>query len=108
MYLKQYIDLARAKGAILVLMTPVARRSFNSDGTLKSGPGLHGEDFAYAKAVRQLAEEENCLLIDNFDYTKKTLEAITPEFADFLLALVPNALTGVWPSGYDNAYNNPD
>ena len=107
-YLKQYIDLARAKGAIPVLMTPVARRSFNVDGTLKSGPGLHGEDFAYAKAVRQLAEEENCLLIDNFDYTKKTLEAITPAFADFLLALVPNALTGVWPSGYDNAYNNPD
>ncbi len=107
-YLKQYIDLARAKGAIPVLMTPVARRSFNSDGTLKSGPGLHGDDFAYVKAVRQLAEEENCLLIDNFDYTKETLETITPAFADFLLALVPNALTGVWPSGYDNAYNNPD
>lgn len=107
-YLKQYIDLARAKGAIPVLMTPVARRSFNSDGTLKSGPGLYGDDFAYVKAVRQLAEEENCLLIDNFDYTKETLETITPAFADFLLALVPNALTGVWPSGYDNAYNNPD
>lgn len=107
-YLKQYIDLARAKGAIPVLMTPVARRSFNSDGTLKSGPGLHGDDFAYVKAVRQLAEEENCLLIDNFVYTKETLETITPAFADFLLALVPNALTGVWPSGYDNAYNNPD
>lgn len=107
-YLKQYIDLAREKGAIPVLMTPVARRSFNADGTLKSGPGLHGEDFAYVKAVRQLAEEENCLLIDNFEYTKETLETITPAFADFLLALVPNSLTGVWPSGYDNAYNNPD
>lgn len=107
-YLKQYIDLARKKGAIPVLLTPVARRSFNSDGTLKSGPGLHGEDFAYVKAVRQLAEEENCLLIDNFDYTKKTLEKITPAFADFLLALVPNSLTGEWPSGYDNAYKNPD
>ena len=107
-YLKQFIDLARAKGAIPVLMTPVARRSFNSDGTLKSGPGLHGDDFAYVKAVKQLAEEENCLLIDNFEYTKETLEKITPALADFLLALVPNALMGEWPSGYDNAYNNPD
>ena len=107
-YLKQYIDLARSKGAIPVLLTPVARRSFNSDGTLKDGPGLHGDGFAYVKAVRQLAEEENCLLIDNFEYTKETLEKITPAFADFLLALVPNALMGEWPSGYDNAYNNPD
>lgn len=107
-YLKQYIDLAREKGAIPVLLTPVARRSFNSDGTLKSGAGLHGEDFAYVKAVRQLAEEENCLLIDNFEYTKETLETATPAFADFLLALVPNSLTGEWPSGYDNAYNNPN
>ena len=106
-YLKQYIDLAREKGAIPVLMTPVARVSFNSDGTLKSGAGLHGEDFAYVKAVRQLAEEENCLLIDNFAYTKKTLEKATKDFADFLMAIVPNQINnGPWPSGYDNAYKN--
>lgn len=108
-YLKQYIDLARSKGAIPVLLTPVARVSFNSDGTLKSGPGLHGDDFAYVKAVRQLAEEENCLLIDNFNYTKQTLEKATGEFANFLMAIVPNTLdNGAWPAGYDNAYNNAD
>ena len=106
-YLKQFIDLAREKGATPVLLTPVARVSFNADGTLKSGAGLHGEDFAYVKAVRQLAEEENCLLIDNFEYTKKTLEKITKSFADFLMAIVPNQINnGPWPSGYDNAYNN--
>ena len=106
-YLKQYIDLARSKGATPVLLTPVARVSFNSDGTLKSGAGLHGEDFAYVKAVRQLAEEENCLLIDNFDYTKRTLEKATKNFADFLMAIVPNQINnGPWPSGYDNAYGN--
>ncbi|MDE6849879.1 MAG: InlB B-repeat-containing protein [Clostridia bacterium] len=106
-YLKQFVDLAREKGAIPVLMTPVARVSFNSDGTLKSGAGLHGEDFAYVKAVRQLAEEENCLLIDNFAYTKETLEKATREFADFLMAIVPNQINnGPWPTGYDNAYKN--
>ena len=106
-YLKQYIDLARENGAIPVLLTPVARVSFNSDGTLKSGAGLHGENFAYVQAVRQLAEEESCLLIDNFDYTKRTLEKITKTYADFLMAIVPNQINnGPWPSGYDNAYNN--
>ncbi|MDE6557488.1 MAG: hypothetical protein K2K39_00115 [Clostridia bacterium] len=106
-YLKQFIDLAREKEAIPVLMTPVARVSFNSDGTLKSGAGLHGEDFAYVKAVRQLAEEENCLLIDNFAYTKQTLEKATKDFADFLMAIVPNQINnGPWPTGYDNAYKN--
>ena len=106
-YLKQFIDLAREKGAIPVLLTPVARVSFNSDGSLKSGPGLHGDNFAYVQAVRQLAEEENCILIDNFDYTKRTLETATKEFADFLMAIVPNQINnGAWPTGYDNAYGN--
>ena len=106
-YLKQFIDLAREKGAIPVLLTPVARVSFNADGTLKSGAGLHGEGFAYVEAVRQLAEEENCLLIDNFDYTKRTLEKATKTFADFLMAIVPNQINnGPWPMGYDNAYGN--
>ena len=108
-YLKQYIDLARSKGAIPVLMTPVARVSFNADGTLRSGAGLHGEDFAYVKAVRQLAEEENCLLIDNFEFSKKLIETATKDYADFLMAIVPNALdNGPWPTGYDNAYGNTD
>lgn len=106
-YLKQFVDLARAKDAIPVLVTPVARVKFNQDGTLASGAGQHGENFAYVQAVRQLAEEEDCLLIDNFDYTKKTLEKATKSFADFLMAIVPNQINnGPWPSGYDNAYQN--
>ncbi len=108
-YLKQYIDLARTKGAIPVLVTPVARVAFNSDGTLKDGPGRHGDNFAYVEAVRQLAEEENCLLIDNFAYTKETLEKATSQFSDFLMAIVPNDINnGPWPTGYDNAYHNSD
>lgn len=106
-YLKQYIDFAREKGAIPVLVTPVARVSFNADGTLRSGAGLHGKDFAYVKAVRQLAEEEDCLLIDLFEDTKTMLETATKDFANYLMAIVPNDLNnGPWPSGYDSAYGN--
>ena len=105
-FLKQYVDFARSVGATPVLVTPVARVKFNSDGTLQDGPGLHGEDFAYVKAVRQLAEEEDVLLVDLFDYTKDYLETATKDFADYLMALVPNELTGSWPTGYDNAYGN--
>lgn len=110
-FLKQYIKLARSKGATPVLVTPVARQSFNSDGTLKSGPGLHGEDFAYVKAVRQLAEEENCLLIDLFEETKKFHETATPTYADFLHAFAgatTSDLSGEWPKDYDAAYKNSD
>lgn len=100
-YLKMYIDFAREKGAIPVLCTPVARVKFNSDGTLKSGANLHGENFAYVEAVRQLAEEENCLLIDTFEFTKNLLETVTKDYADYLMALKDNGITGKWAYDYD-------
>ena len=99
-FLKQYIDFARDKGATPVLVTPVARVKF-SGGSIIGGAGLHGEDFAYVKAVRQLAEEENCMLIDLFQDSKIMLETATSEMANYLMALKPNSLTGVWPQGYD-------
>ena len=107
-FLKQYIDFAREKGATPVLVTPVARVSYNSDGTLKSGPGLHGDNFAYVTAVRQLAEEEECLLIDLFADTKEMLETITSSEAYHIMALKDssggNGNSGDWPSGFDTEY----
>ncbi len=104
-YLKQYIDFAREKGAIPVLVTPVARVKF-SGGEIIGGAGLHGENFAYVEAVRQLAEEEDCLLIDLFASSKTMLETATSTYANYLMALKPNELTGEWPLGYDAAYGN--
>ncbi len=104
-YLKQYIDFAREKGAIPVLVTPVARVKF-SGSEIIGGAGLHGENFAYVEAVRQLAEEENCLLIDLFADSKTLLETATSTYANYLMALKPNELTGTWPLGYDSAYGN--
>lgn len=104
-YLKQYIDFARSVGAIPVLVTPVARVKFSGD-VIIGGAGLHGENFAYVEAVRQLAAEENCLLIDLFAESKSILETATSEYASYLMALKPNELTGPWPTGYDASYGN--
>ena len=106
-YLKQYIDFARSVGATPVLVTPVARVKF-SGGTIIGGAGLHGENFAYVEAVRQLAEEEDCLLIDLFAESKEMLETATPAFANYLMALKPNGLTGTWPTDYDLTYGNTE
>lgn len=106
-YLKQYIDFARSVGATPVLVTPVARVKF-SGGEIIGGAGLHGDNFAYVEAVRQLAAEENCLLIDLFADSKEILETATPTYASYLMALKPNELTGAWPLGYDSAYGNVD
>jgi lysophospholipase L1-like esterase len=56
-WLKRYVDMARAKGAQPVLITPVARRKFEK-GVLVD---THGP---YAKAVREVAAQTNTPLID--------------------------------------------
>ncbi|MBQ9124074.1 MAG: hypothetical protein IJY14_00110 [Acholeplasmatales bacterium] len=106
-YLKQYIDFAREKGATPVLVTPVARVKY-SGNTIIGGPGLHGDNFAYVEAVRQLADEEDCLLVDLFSESKTMLETATSAYGNYLMALKPNDLTGEWPSGYDKAYGNAE
>ena len=106
-YLKQYIDFARSKGAVPVLVTPVARVKFSGNEII-GGAGLHGDNFAYVEAVRQLAQEEDCLLIDLFAESKLMLETATSTYANYLMALKPNELTGSWPSGYDFAYGNAE
>ena len=106
-YLKEYIDFAREKGAIPVLVTPVARVKF-SGSEIVGGPGLHGDNFAYVEAMKQLASEEDVMCIDLFSKSKSMLELATVSNANYLMALKPNALTGVWPTGYDSTYNNPD
>lgn len=78
-FMKQYVDMARAKGATPILLTSVSRMYFNSDGTIKphhydsTQTGYTTSD-TYVEAVRQLAKEENVLLIDAFEITKNMYE----------------------------------
>lgn len=56
--LAKFIDEARAKGANPVLLTPIVRRIFGSDGNIIN------EHEAYAEAMRELATELSAPLID--------------------------------------------
>ena len=81
-YLKQYIEVARKVGAIPVLVTPVSRQYFTAEGKIRphhdstdmSTNTLTTENNAYVEAVRQLAKEENVILIDGFELTKALYE----------------------------------
>ncbi len=57
--LRYFIAEARAKGALPVLITPIARRLFDENGDFR--PGSHG---LYPDAVRQVGQEENVPVAD--------------------------------------------
>jgi len=57
-YLGQYIDKARENGITPILITPVGRRSYNSDGKFKN-------DFPdYCTAMKEVSIEKNVQIID--------------------------------------------
>jgi lysophospholipase L1-like esterase len=56
--IREYVQAARDKGANPILITPVQRRAFNADGTLKP---THGD---YPDAMRKVAQEMNVPLVD--------------------------------------------
>ena len=80
--LKVYVDTAREKGATPILVTPVSRMYFQADGTIRAHHDATDtttgtfttSDNAYCEAVKQLAEEEDVLLIDGFELTKALYE----------------------------------
>jgi quercetin dioxygenase-like cupin family protein len=71
-WLMRYVALAREHGATPVLITPLARRKF--DGT--EPKDTHG---AYARAVRELARQEQVALVDLDAASRDWLRALGPE-----------------------------
>lgn len=80
--LKTFVTEARKRGAHPVLVTPVQRRTFDTDGKITNS---HGD---YPEAVRQLAKEENVPLIDLNATSKLLYEAWGPELSK--QAFAPN------------------
>jgi lysophospholipase L1-like esterase len=70
--LKQFVDEARKKGGIPILITPVQRRTFGASGKITNS---HGD---YPEAVRQAATEESVPLIDLNAMSKDFYEALGP------------------------------
>ena len=71
--LKLFISETRQRGGIPVLLTSTSRRSFGASSKIENSLG----DFP--AAVRQVAQQENVLLIDLNAMTTKLYEAIGPE-----------------------------
>ena len=100
--LKTFIDEARAKGAIPVLVTPTQRRTFGEDGKIKDSH----ED--YPEAMRWLANKENIPLIDLNEMTRTLYEALGVEGSKKAFVHYP---AGTYPGQdkdlADNTHFNP-
>lgn len=71
-YYKQYIDKIRKADMIPVIITPVCRVFFDAEG--KITPHF-GEDNGYVEAVKQVAQETNCNMVDMYEITKDLYES---------------------------------
>ena len=68
--LKQYVEAAKTKGATVILINPMNRRTFDAEGKITNS---HGD---YPEAVRQAAKEENVAFIDLHAMSKDLYEAL--------------------------------
>lgn len=92
-FLVKYIDDARSKGAVPILVTPMYRRSFDQDGNLRpylsNDKGNPISDLQpYAKAMKQVAEAKGVELIDLFAMSGDLLQELGVEGSAALF--VPN------------------
>jgi len=71
--LKKFVEAARQKGGIPILVTPMHRRTFDAGGKITNS---HGD---YPEAVRQVAAEEKVALIDLTAMSKDFYEALGKE-----------------------------
>jgi len=74
--LKQYIDDARAIGAIPVIVSPLARRTFHD------GKPWNDDLQLYADAARRVAEQEDVTFIDLLGLSDALLRGMTQAQAD--------------------------
>lgn len=98
-YLTQYIDGARERGAIPVLVTSVQRRTFGEDGMIHSSLG------EYPDSMRKLADEKDVPLIDLHEKTKTLYESYGPDRSTELFTWLAPGENGNYPDGVqDNTH----
>lgn len=98
-HLRQYIDAARGAKANPVLITPVSRRDFGSDGKLKK---THG---AYPAAMIKLAQEEKLPLIDLETKSGELLQNLGSEQSKALFMWLDKGESPNYPEGVqDNTH----
>ena len=100
-YLIEYVEKARAKGAIPVVITPIQRRFFNEDGTIQN---THGD---YPAAARKVAMDSGVPLIDLTQLTTQMYEAWGVEGSKRALMHYPeNSYPGQTRALTDNTHHN--
>ncbi len=98
----EYVNRARAKGGIPVLVTPTQRRSFNNKGEIEY---THGD---YPAAMRKVAEKYNVPLIDLNEMTKTLYETWGIETSKKAFVQYPaNTFPGQDKELSDNTHFNP-
>lgn len=100
--LARFVDDVRARGAVPVLLTPVARRRFDDTGAFYD---VHGE---YPDLVRAVAAEKGVALIDLHRRTGQVLRAYGADASkDLFLWLAPGEHPN-YPDGLeDNTHFSP-
>lgn len=95
---KNYVEVAVEKGAKPILITPIARRSFDENGDVKD---THGR---YDDAVRELAEELNIPCVDATKLTSELYQELGLEDTAALHAIYKDVTKG--DKGHDNTHLN--
>ncbi len=99
--LKFFINEARKKGGIPVLVTSMHRRNFDSTGKIVNTLG------DYPAAVRQTAAEEKCTLIDLNNMSKSLYEAWGPNKSQLAFVIyLANTFAGQEKELKDNTHFN--
>lgn len=85
-YLQEMVNAAKEVGATPIMVTPVSRMYFDSNGKITSH---HGSNDEYVTATKQVAQENGIQCIDLYAYTKDLYEQ---SYADGQGITYPTAL----------------
>jgi lysophospholipase L1-like esterase len=91
--LARFVTESRAQGAIPILFTSIARRSFDAQGALRD---THG---AYPQATRDVARELGVPLVDLLVSTGKLVGGAGPERSKSLFGYVAKGTNAMYPDG---------
>jgi len=94
--LKKYIAETRSKKANPVLLTPVARRKFDSTGHIQETHAV------YSQIVRDVAKEENVPLIDLAEKGKALYQQMGPDASKYLFNYLMPGEHPNYPAGKED------
>jgi len=99
--LKQYVTEARAKKAIPILLTPMARRKFDA------AEKIEGTHDVYSRIVGDVAKEEKVVLFDMDKMTQQLYQQVGVENSKFLFLQLKPGEHPNYPDGKeDNTHFN--